>query len=272
MTVIEPPPPETAEQRVAVKTPVRATPAPGPAPVASSASLSAAASPVRDSQGRRVVPGPDGLCFVVDEKGNHLDVVDGPCGAAAPKPAPPPKKWKDPGAPAAAAETTVATVAQAPQAVPEPAPEPTPEPEPTAAPAPTPVVKISAVERKLLPSNLESLEAFLVEDKKAGTSDYRFILKFKNAVNVTGIETAVILRAKSIRARSLDFLDPGIPMDLDPVESPALTRKISFTVSTALAIDIPKVGQNISIQLQLGELTEAVFENKLAGIRRWEGK
>lgn len=193
-----------------------------------------------------------------------------PVGVAVAAPSPPaspsptsPSSPSSPRASAVAVSTPVApatpsdVVTRAP-AAPSAAPPP---PAPSTAPARPPVAgERDASQRRLVPANLESLTVFLDSDRKLGTEEYRFVLRFKEPVDVEGIEECIVLASTAVRGASREFLPAGDTELIDPPDDPRQATFLSFTVNQSLALETPGVNHFVYIKVRIGSLEKAVFE------------
>lgn len=192
--------------------------------------------------------------------------------ASAPRAAPPSRTETAPAEPARPPKPapTRAASAPAPAKVPEvavaaaPAPASEPEPEAEAEAAPE---GLSAAERGLTADNFDRLDVYLIKDKKLGSEDIQFVLRFKRPVNIEGIESVAFLQTRIVRGRAKDFLDP-IESDIDETDDPRNALAISTTVSMGMALEPGGVNQLVTARIQVGiDPALATFEGKV-GLKR----
>ena len=111
-----------------------------------------------------------------------------------------------------------------------------------------------------MPGNLESLTVFLDSDRKLGTEEYRFVLRFKEPVDVEGIEECIVLSSTAVRGAAKEFLPAGDTELIDPPDDPRQATFLSFTVNQSLALETPGVNHFIYVKVRIGNLEKAVFE------------
>ncbi len=181
-----------------------------------------------------------------------------PAVAAASLPVPPPAVTPPPVVTAAAAATP-------------------PPPPPVAAPADGSVsfdlreasgASLSAADRRLTENNLESFAVFLDENESLKTEDYRFVLTFRQPVNVDGIDRVVLLQARAVAGKPRDFFDEGIEQDIDVPGNPRETKILSFSFSKSMAIELPRINHLVYVKVRMGDLNDAVFWTR-TGVKRY---
>lgn len=116
--------------------------------------------------------------------------------------------------------------------------------------------------------NFDGLSAFLLTDKKLGTDDVRFVLRFKRPVNIDGVESVVFLKARVAKGRSFPFLDAGTDSPLDPVDNPASTLYFSTTVPMGLALEPAGVNHVLTVEIQVGSDPALMVYSGRVGIKR----
>lgn len=241
--------------------------------IAYDGTMCAAEAPAEPPSSRGVTLRP--LKLLVDEPASAptASVAGAPAPLAAPTPVriaevatPPPPPPASPTQPSPHASAVAVSTPAAPAsatftrspAVPSKAPPP---PAPPTAPAPSPVAgERDAAQRRLVPGNLESLTVFLDSDRKLGTEEYRFVLRFKEPVDVEGIEECIVLSSTAVRGASREFLPAGDTELIDPPDDPRQATFLSFTVNQSLALETPGVNHFVYIKVRIGNLEKAVFE------------
>ncbi|MEO6324626.1 MAG: hypothetical protein ABIT01_18210 [Thermoanaerobaculia bacterium] len=128
---------------------------------------------------------------------------------------------------------------------------------------------IGAAARGLTRANLKKLGVWIYGDKKNRTEEYQFELTFSSPVNVEGIEDATIVSATvSMNGFTGTLFDKGTQNLLDPMDTPASTTVVRFSVPKGLAITNPAVNHMVYMTVRIGD---AVFEGS-APVKRLKSR